>query len=240
MEKTNNYLSEFETTDPEFYQFFQAFSCEEVVREPGRELDEKTRNMAILATLIGCQGLDLYKEKLREALGYAVTPIETKEIVYQAVAYLGIGRVYPFLKTTNEVLIDMGITLPLAGQSTTTPETRVNAGEQAQVDIFGKEFRGFHATGPEESRHINRWLSGNCFGDYYTRGGLDYKQREMITFCFLAAQGTEVQLKGHISGNVAVGNDRDFLIRVLSQCMPYIGYPRTLNTLRCINEALNA
>ena len=28
----------------------------------------------------------------------------------------------------------------------------------------------------------------NCFGDYYTRTGLDLKQREMITFCFLAAQ----------------------------------------------------
>ena len=34
-----------------------------------------------------------------------------------------------------------------------------------------------------------------------------------------------------------VGNDKSFLIRVISQCLPYIGYPRSLNALRCVNEA---
>ena len=29
---------------------------------------------------------------------------------------------------------------------------------------------------------VNKWLAANCFGDYYTRTGLDLKQREMITF----------------------------------------------------------
>lgn len=34
-----------------------------------------------------------------------------------------------------------------------------------------------------------------------------------------------------------IGNDRHFLITVASQCMPYTGYPRTLNALRCVDEA---
>lgn len=34
-----------------------------------------------------------------------------------------------------------------------------------------------------------------------------------------------------------VGNDERFLIAVVSQCTPYIGYPRTLNALRCIADA---
>ena len=86
--------------------------------------------------------------------------------------------------------------------------------------------------------HINYWLASNCFGDYYTRGGLDVAQREMITFCFLAAQGgCEPQLTAHAVGNIRVGNDKEFLIRVASQCMPYIGYPRTLNAIACINKA---
>ena len=98
--------------------------------------------------------------------------------------------------------------------------------------------KGFATSGPEESRHINRWLSGNCFGDYYTRTGLDYGQREMITFCFLAAQGgCEPQLISHAAGNMKVGNDKAFLIKIISQCLPYIGYPRSLNALRCVNEA---
>ena len=37
-----------------------------------------------------------------------------------------------------------------------------------------------------------------------------------------------------------VGNGRKFLIKVVSQCLPYIGYPRSLNALRCVNEAAKA
>ena len=66
------------------------------------------------------------------------------------------------------------------------------------------------------------------------------KQREMITFCFLAAQGgCEPQLTAHAKGNMNLGNDKDFLIRVISQCLPYIGYPRSLNAVTCVNRASN-
>ena len=37
-----------------------------------------------------------------------------------------------------------------------------------------------------------------------------------------------------------VGNGREFFIKVISQCLPYIGYPRSLNALRCVNEAAKA
>ena len=134
-----------------------------------------------------------------------------------------------------------GVALPLEPGSTTTAETRLAAGNQAQVDIFGEGMRGFQNSGPEESRHINLWLADNCFGDYYTRGGLDYKQREMITFCFLAALGgCEPQLTSHAGANLRIGNDNAFLIQVISQCLPYIGYPRSLNALRCVNDAAQA
>jgi 4-carboxymuconolactone decarboxylase len=223
-------------TDPEFIELFDNFAFDEVVNSD--ELDDRTRMMAILATLLGCQGIDEFKAMLPAALNFGVTPVEAKEIVYQAVAYLGIGRVFPFLQTTNDVLIARGIELPLPLQSTTNTETRLTAGIQAQVDIFGEGMKEFWKSGPEESRHINHWLADNCFGDYYTRSGLDYKQREMITFCFLAAQGgCEPQLVSHAAANMRIGNDKSFLIMVISQCLPFIGYPRSLNALRCVNEA---
>lgn len=219
--------------DPEFMERFQAFANNEVVNEPGMQLDDKSRYLAILATLLGCQGLDEYKEMLEEALLGALTPVEAKEVVYQAVDYLGMGRVYPFLIATNEVMINLGIPLPLEGQSTTTMENRLEKGAQAQVDIFGAGMKDFWKGG-----HINRWLAANCFGDYYTRTGLNLKERELITFCFLAAQGgCEQQLISHSAGNMNLGNDKEFLIRVVSQCLPYIGYPRSLNAIGCINKA---
>lgn len=230
------YVSDFHRTDPEFIERFDNFAFDEVVNQD--DLDDRTRFMAILATLLGCQGLDEYQKILPAALNFGITPVEVKEITYQAVAYLGIGRVFPFLKACNEVLEAQGILLPLEGQATTTMEDRREVGTQAQVDIFGEGMRDFWRSGPEESRHINYWLAANCFGDYYSRKGLDYRQREMITFCFLAAQGgCEPQLTSHAGANMRIGNDKAFLIKIISQCLPYIGYPRSLNALRCVNEA---
>jgi 4-carboxymuconolactone decarboxylase len=224
-------------TDAEYLNRFEAFAFNEVVAQTSDRLDERTRSICYLATLLGCQGIDEYRELLPKALENGVTPVEVKEIVYQATAYLGMGRVRPFLTATNEIFVQRGITLPLPSQTKTTMENRREAGTQAQVDCFGEGMRDFWKSGPEDSRHINKWLADNCFGDYYTRSGLDIRTRELITFCFLAAQGgCEPQLKGHIAGNYHVGNDKDFLIAVISSNLPFIGYPRTLNALNCIRE----
>ena len=108
--------------------------------------------------LLGCQGTDEFRAILPAALNFGVTPVEIKEVVYQAVAYIGMGRVFPFLKTANEVLEEQNVTIPLEGQATVTAGSRREAGIQAQMDIFGEEMRDFWKSGPEESRHINRWL----------------------------------------------------------------------------------
>jgi len=50
--------------------------------------------------------------------------------------------------------------------------------------------------------------------------------------------GCEPQVKGHVTGNLNVGNDRARLIDVVTQLLPYIGYPRTLNALRVIDEVV--
>lgn len=220
-------------SDPEFMEIIEHFALEEVVKEQGQELPEETRYLAILATLLGCQGTDVYREVLPKALDGGLTPVMVKEMVYQAVDYLGIGRVMPFLSVTNDILTVRGVALPLPAQATTTKKNRLEKGAEAQAEIFGAHTREAWKTG-----HINRWLAANCFGDYYTRGGLNLKQRELITFCFLAAQGgCEPQLTAHAKGNMNLGNDRDFLVRVVSQCLPYIGYPRSLNALNCVNKA---
>jgi 4-carboxymuconolactone decarboxylase len=230
------YQSDFLRTDPEFIELFDNFAFDEVVNND--DLDDRTRMIAILAALIGCQGIEEFKAMVPAALNLGVTPVEIKEIVYQSVAYLGIGRAFPFLRSVNEVLADRGVELPLPSQATTTTESRLKAGIQAQVDIFGDGMKEFYKSGPEESCHINLWLADNCFGDYYTRTGLDHKQREMITFCFLSAQGgCESQLTSHAAANIRLGNDKPFLIKVISQCLPFIGYPRSLNALRCVDEA---
>ena len=227
---------DYHQTDPEFAERFEHFAFDEVVNEPGQQLDDTTRYLAILATLLGCQGIEEFGAVLPRALDAGVTPVMVKETVYQAVDYLGIGRVRPVLDAVHAELTARGVALPLAGQATTTMADRLEKGAQAQAAIFGP-----HMLEAWKQGHINRWLAANCFGDYYTRTGLDLAQRELITFCFLAAQGgCEPQLTAHAGGNMNLGNDAAFLTRVVSQCLPYIGYPRSLNAIACIGKAAEA
>ena len=106
-------------TDHEFMERCEHFAFDEVVNEDGQTLDDTTRYMAIIATLLGCQGIDEFRLVLPRALDAGLTPVMAKEIIYQAVDYLGIGRVLPFLDASNEILEKRGVKLPLEGQATT-------------------------------------------------------------------------------------------------------------------------
>ena len=174
---------------------------------------------------------------LHAALKSGVDPVAIKETVYQATAYLGIGRVHDFLVATNKVMEEFGITLPLPSQKNVTEKTRFHDGLERQVSLFGPGMRKQQTDAPELRSNVNRWLADNCFGDYYTRNGLNDREREMITFCFISAQGgCENQHRVHTAGNIMAGNDKSKLYSIVEQCMPYIGYPRTLNAMNIIDE----
>lgn len=229
-------MNEYRITDPEFVERVEHFTFDEVVTDPEQLLDEETRWLAILSALIGAQSAEAFRKLLPQALDAGLSPVAVKEMVYQAVDYLGLGRALPFLDITNEVFALRGIALPLENQATTTMDDRLEKGAQAQAAIFGEQMLEAWKAGT-----VNRWLAANCFGDYYTRTGLDLKARELITFCFLAAQGgCEPQLTSHSQGNMNLGNDKDFLLRVVLQILPYIGYPRSLNAITCVNKAAEA
>ena len=174
---------------------------------------------------------------LHTALDAGIEPAAVKEVLYQAAAYLGIGRVHDFLLAANEIMERHGVRLPLAPQRTTDENTRFEKGLAKQVALFGEGMAKRQTDAPPLRRNINRWLADNCFGDYYTRTGLNDRERELITFCFILAQGgCESQLRGHTAGNFGVGNGKERLYSAVEQCMPYIGYPRSLNAMAVIDE----
>lgn len=231
------HVSTLAATDPELIEYFDNFAFDEVLAHD--DLDQGTRLMVQLAALIACQALSEYRVMLGAALTVGVTPVQAKEIVYQAVPYAGMAKVFDFLHVTNDVLTERGVELPLPGQSTTTPQTRYEQGLAVQTQIVGADrVEALYASAPPDEQHIQRWLSANCFGDHLTRTGLDVPTRELLTFAMLASLGgCEPQLAGHVAANLNVGNGRSVLLNVLTQLIPYIGYPRTLNALRVLDEA---
>jgi 4-carboxymuconolactone decarboxylase len=198
--------------------------------------------MVQLAALIGCQALSEYRVMLGAALTAGVTPVEAREIVYQAVPYAGMGKAFDFIHATNDVLSERGVQLPLDGQATTTPNTRSSQGRAVQEQIVGADrVERMYASAAEDELHFQRFLSANCFGDYLTRDGIGVPVRELVTFAMLTALGgCDPQVRGHVAANLNVGNDRQTLIGVITVLLPFIGYPRTLNALAAINEVAPA
>jgi 4-carboxymuconolactone decarboxylase len=230
------HVSTLAVTDPELIETFDNFAFDEVLSHGN--LDARTRLMVQLASMIACQALREYRVMLGVALAVGVTPVEVKEIIYQAVPYVGMAKVFDFIHATNEIFTERGVELPLPGQSTTTPENRAEKGLVVQKQIIGSDLtEKLYASSPEDQLHIQSYLSANCFGDHYTRTGVDVPTRELLTFSMLVSLGgCDPQVKGHVAANLHVGNDRARLIDVLTQLLSFIGYPRTLNGLRAIDE----
>jgi 4-carboxymuconolactone decarboxylase len=230
------YVSTLAVTDPELIETFDNFAFDEVLRHGN--LDARTRLMVQLASMIASQALREYRVILGAALTAGVTPIEVKEIVYQAVPYVGMAKVFDFIHATNDVLTERGVELPLPPQSTTTPGNRAENGLAVQKQIAGSDLvEKLYASSPEDQMHIQHYLAANCFGDHYTRTGIDVPTRELLTLSMLVSLGgCDAQVKGHVAANLNVGNNRARLIDVVTQLLPFIGYPRTLNGLKCLNE----
>ncbi len=221
-------------SDPELIEYFDNFAFDEVYADAARldeTLDLHTRLMVQLAAILAAGGLAEFRVVSAAAVANSgVSPVELKEIVYQSVAYVGMARVFDYLHAVNDVLTEAGVELPLPGQSASTPQTRLEYGKAVQGRIVGDDAVAARFTDtPADEMHFQRYLSANCFGDTVGRGGLTFSM-------LVALGGADAQVRGHVNGNLRVGNTRARLLAVLTVLVPFIGYPRTLNGLAALND----
>lgn len=223
--------------DPELAETMKRFVYGDVVEQA--KLTDKQRQLVTLVVLATNQNEKLLRENVKGSLHIGVTPLELRESIYQVAPYIGFPKAFEALEVMNGVFQQEDINLPLSKQGNVTEENRFDKGLAVQKSIYGERINKSRADSPKDQMHIQDDLAAFCFGDTYTRGTLDIKMRELLTLSAIAALGgAEPQLKGHIQGNITVGNDRETIIGVITQSMPYIGFPRTLNALRCINDVV--
>ncbi|GGI96495.1 carboxymuconolactone decarboxylase [Alicyclobacillus cellulosilyticus] len=222
-------------TDPEFQDILSRFIFGEVFYHGS--LSDKERELVTLVVLATNQTLPQLRAHVHAALNLGLSPVEIREAVYQCAPYIGFPKTLNAIAEMNEVFRERGMALPLENQSRVDENTRFDRGLAVQTEIFGDVVPRMRAAAPPSERHIQDFLSAFCFGDFYTRGGLDLRTRELLTFCIVSCLGgCESQVKAHVQGNLNVGNDKETLIAALTHCLPYMGFPRTLNALRCIQE----
>ncbi|MBQ4869493.1 carboxymuconolactone decarboxylase family protein [Priestia megaterium] len=224
-------------TDPDFQDILSHFIFGEVFYQGN--LDDKQRELITLVVLATNQTLPQLRAHVSAALNVGLTPVEIKEAVYQCAPYIGFPKTLNTINEVNEVFKAKDIALPIESQKTVDEDNRFQKGLATQVEIFGDVIKKMQESAPSNQKHMQEYLSAFCFGDFYTRDGLDLKTRELLTLCIISALGgAEGQVKAHVQGNINVGNNKETLITAITHCLPYMGFPRTLNTLACVNEII--
>lgn len=202
------------------------------------QLTDKDREMIALASLTTLGTTTILRTHVYSALNAGLTPVEITETVYHCAPYVGAAKALEAIEVVNDVFDEKGIPMP-ESQATVTEENRFDEGSAAQTELFGDLGDTKPAEG--EVRLGRSFLPDYCFGDFYTREGLTIEQHELLTWvCIASLGGAESQLTGHTNGNKNLGKSKDYMLEVLTDIMPYIGYPRTLNALNIINSVYDA
>lgn len=226
-------------TDPELAAIRDRLVFGEIAN--AGSLDGKSRELITLASLTANQAFTPLKTHVIAALNANATPVEIKEAIYQTAPYVGFPRAEAAIAIVNDVFRERGIKMPLESQATVSEESRFEDGLAVQKKIFGVEnIEKMQKNAPSgQLAIVTNYLSAFCFGDFYTRKGLDLKMRELITFsAIVSLGGCDPQAKAHAAANISVGNSKQNLVDALAIMLPYIGFPRTLNGLAAVNAAV--
>lgn len=223
------------STDPEFMDILQKFIFGEISQVGN--LDNKMRELITITVLSTMQTLPQLKSHVNACLNVGISPIEIRETIYQIAPFIGFPKTLNAIDIMNEVFKEKNIQLPLRKVGTTTDEDRYQKGLKIQEPIYGTEIKDKYSSLPSNyGDKIAEFLTANCFGDYYTRGSLDIKTRELLVICILTTLGMTAPLKSHVYGNIKVGNSIEDIYAALIQCLPYVGFPLTFLAINSIKD----
>lgn len=109
------------------------------------------------------------------------------------------------------------------------------------VAIDGQRGEQTVATVRETSALLAENLVDHAFGSVFAQTTLSRRERELVTLGILGAiGGAEPQLRIHLEAALRVGAHPDELVAIAEHMSVYAGYPRALNLLREVREALGA
>lgn len=204
------------------------------------ELDIKTREMITVVSLSTQQTLPQLKAHINAALNVGVSPVELREAIYQCAPFIGFPKTLNAITVLNEVFKERGIQTPLESTMTVKEQDRFKEGYKIQNELYGDEILQSMKGLPDNmGEDVARMLTEVCFGDFYTRKGLDVKTRELLVLSILVTTGDIQTLKSHIVGNMKVGNDAKTIAAVIIQVMPYTGFPKALAALKTLKQTIN-
>jgi 4-carboxymuconolactone decarboxylase len=92
----------------------------------------------------------------------------------------------------------------------------------------------------EFTRPLEEVVTRYCFGETWSRPGLDLKTRSMVTVAALAALGRPNQLRTHVRGALQNGVTPEEIREIILHTMVYAGIPAGVESFNAAAEIIDA
>jgi 4-carboxymuconolactone decarboxylase len=116
---------------------------------------------------------------------------------------------------------------------TQPPSQRYAAGLEVRREVLGPGYvdRSLESAS-EFSRPIQQYVTEACWGDIWTRPGLERKTRSLLNLAMLTALGRAHELGVHVRGALRNGCTTEEVQETLLQTAIYCGVPAALESFR--------
>ncbi len=114
---------------------------------------------------------------------------------------------------------------------------RFDGGMKIRREVLGAEYVDRNMANADEFMMAMQDLTTRyCWGDIWSRPGLDRKQRSMLNLAMIAALNRPHELKAHVKGALTNGVTKDEIKEVLLQVAVYAGIPAGMDSFRLARE----
>ncbi len=106
-------------------------------------------------------------------------------------------------------------------------------------EVLGDEyFERREATTSAFNMPVRTFSEEACFGDVWTRPGLERSTRSLILIGLMTAMGKATELRAHVRSAINNGCTVEQIQEVLYQCTVYCGLPAGIEGFRTAEETL--
>lgn len=119
-------------------------------------------------------------------------------------------------------------------------KTKFDAGLEVRRSVLGSEYVDQSiANATDFNMPMQELVTAYCWGEIWTRPGLDKKTRSMLNLAMITALNRPHELKLHIRGAIRNGVTKDQIKEVFLQTAIYCGVPAAIDSFRNAMEVFD-
>lgn len=204
-------------------------------------LDNKSKEVAAVASLIAQGAMPQLKVHLNGALNTGCSVNEVKELILHLSVYVGIPRAINATNVLKEVLDER------KGNGIEDKEGIVyTQSEDIDRYVLGAEYLAILDKGQEQvikdaygefSPELARYIVEYGYGDIYSRESLDKRYRQIASISALTTLGNApFQLKFHTKAGLNIGLTVADINEIMLLMTVYAGFPASINGTNILKE----